>query len=183
MVVMEGTAKALARAIAGPVLLFAIIAGLFAMHGIQPTPGPVRMPGVLNLHDGAAMTSDRDMRTGAHPRADVNPPARTDMPTSTDVPAGTGMPTTMDLSAGVGLLVGGVRAGAHGGQMPGHGGHGGGEVCLALLLAGLLVFFVSRVLGSGLSVRPALSGGGVPWAGPGILPRGPTLARLCVLRR
>ncbi|MBB5625611.1 DUF6153 family protein [Sphaerisporangium krabiense] len=142
---MDGTAKAVARAIAGPVLLCAIVIGLFAMHGIQPTPGPVRMPGVLTLHDGGTMTSGREMAVvGAH------------------------SPT---------------KAGARDGQMPGHGGHGGGEVCLALLLAGLLVFFVGGALGACLSVQAAVGGGVVPRAGPRVLPRGPTLARLCVLRR
>ncbi|MCW2882437.1 MAG: hypothetical protein JWQ95_6537 [Sphaerisporangium sp.] len=119
---------------AGPILLCAVVAGLFAMHGVQPTPGPTAVASVLTMH--------------------VN---QEDMPSN--------------------------AAKSHDPQMPSHDGHGGGEICLALLLIGALVFLVARALGESLRAHLAVFGGLVPRAGPMVLPRGPTLAQLCVLRR
>ncbi|WP_372500360.1 DUF6153 family protein [Sphaerisporangium perillae] len=124
------------RAIAGPILLCAVVAGLFAMHGVQPTPGPTEMAGVLTMH-----VSQKGMPS--------------------DVPVGDD----------------------HDRQMPAHDGHGGGEVCLALLLIAALAFLAGRALGTSPGIDPPVLGGLVPRARPRVLPRGPTLAQLCVLRR
>ncbi|GAA0401832.1 hypothetical protein GCM10009530_62130 [Microbispora corallina] len=37
-----------------PFLLAAVLGGLLAMHGLQPSPGPVPTPSVLALHSGHA---------------------------------------------------------------------------------------------------------------------------------
>ncbi|MFC7382220.1 DUF6153 family protein [Sphaerisporangium rhizosphaerae] len=112
------------------------MAGLFAMHGLQPTPGPAEMASVWTMH----LSHDG-------------------MPSST--------PGTD----------------AHDRQMPAHDGHGGGEVCLALLLMAALAFLFTRALSTRPGIDSLVLGGHVPRAGPMLLPRGPTLAQLCVLRR
>ncbi|MET8158293.1 DUF6153 family protein [Sphaerisporangium sp. NPDC005289] len=134
--VKGSTSEVIGRMIAWQVLLCALVAGLFAMHGLQPTPGPTEMASVWTMH----VSHD-------------------------------GMPSYTPGSD------------AHDRQMPTHDGHGGGEVCLALLLMAALVFFVARALGTRPGIDSLVPGGLVPRAGPMLLPRGPTLAQLCVLRR
>jgi hypothetical protein len=119
---------------AWPILLCAVVAGLFAMHGMQPTPGPTTVASVFAMH----VQHD-------------------DMPSN------------------------GTKG--HDPQMPSHDGHGGGEVCLALLVMGALILLAVRTLGASLDSRFTLFGQLVPRTGLIVLPRGPTLAQLCVLRR
>ncbi|WP_420813737.1 DUF6153 family protein [Microbispora catharanthi] len=47
----------------GLLLLAAVLCGLFAMHGLQPSPGPLSAPSILTLH--TAHTGDSGMPTAA----------------------------------------------------------------------------------------------------------------------
>lgn len=68
------------------------------------------------------------------------------------------------------------------GQPSPHDGHGGGQVCLAFLLAGALLLLLVVITGDRWS-RPSIRAGrqALP-RGPTARPRGPTLAQLSVLR-
>ncbi len=71
----------------------------------------------------------------------------------------------------------------HDRQMPSHPQHGGGEVCLAMILMAALALLVARVLMASLAAVSDVAHHLVPRPAPALLPRGPTLATLCVLRR
>lgn len=120
------------QSLAGLMLLCLIVAGLFTMHGVQPTPGPTQMPSVILAGVGEA-----------------------------------GMPPN--------------AGGSHDAQMPSHGGHDGGEVCLALLAASTLLLLVAMASWTAFASRAEPSHRFVPRSAP--MARGPTLALLCVLRR
>lgn len=121
-------------------LLAAVLCGLLAMHGLQPSPGPVPAPSVLALHSAHSDDSGMPMATSD------------------------------------------TRHGS--GQSSPHDGHGGGQVCLAFLLAGsvLLLLLVIAVMSRYMVPpgRPFLNQS-LP-RGPTARPRGPTLAQLCVIR-
>ncbi|GGK74478.1 hypothetical protein Sme01_33980 [Sphaerisporangium melleum] len=125
------------QVVAWQILLCALVAGLFAMHGLQPTPGPAEMPVVWTMR----VVQD-------------------------------GMPSYAPGASD-----------AHDRQMPAHDGHGGGEVCLGLLLMVALTFLVARALGTSRGLEPRVLGRLVPRATSAPLARGPTLTQLCVLRR
>ncbi|GLX11353.1 hypothetical protein Misp03_82790 [Microbispora sp. NBRC 16548] len=134
-----GAARRLAP-LSGLLLLAAVLCGLLAMHGLQPSPGPLPTPSVLALH--SAQTGDSAMpMAGPHDRHGDGP----------------GSP---------------------------HPGHGGGQVCLALLLAGsvLLLFLVMVAAGRIFAPPIRLFLRALLPRGPTARPRGPTLAQLCVIR-
>lgn len=122
----------------GLLLLAAVLFGLFAMHGLQPSPGPVAAPSVLTLQAGHAGSPD------------------------------TAMPLDMRHDSGP--------------STP-YDGHGGGQVCLAFLLAGAVLLLLLVMMAANRCVPapirfviPALP------RGPTARPRGPSLAQLCVIR-
>lgn len=137
------TRDAVARRLAslsGLLLLAAVLCGLLAMHGLQPSPGPLPTPSVLALH--SAQSDHSAMPTaGSHDRHSGEPSSP-------------------------------------------HQGHGGGQVCLAFLLAGWVLLLLLVIVGAGgfgappirLFLRSFLP------RGPTARPRGPTLAQLCVIR-
>ncbi|MBP2706139.1 hypothetical protein JOL79_20220 [Microbispora sp. RL4-1S] len=133
-----GSAARGAAPLSGLLLLAAVLCGLFAMHGVQPSPGPVAAPSVLTVDPGHAVGAAMPMASGD----------------------------------------------GHGdGRSLPHDGHGGGQVCLALLLAGSALLLLLVVTAAGFAVpsaRPFLRAF-LP-RGPTARPRGPTLARLCVIR-
>jgi hypothetical protein len=127
----------LAPSLGGLLLLAAVVCGLLAMHGLQPSPGPVSAPSVFALNIGYA--------------------------------GGTAMPMSVD-------------GGHDSGQTSPHDGHGGGQVCLAFLLAGAVLLLLLMTAGqrsSQLSIR--FNWQALPRT-PTARPRGPTLAQLSVLR-
>ncbi|MGI5158666.1 DUF6153 family protein [Microbispora sp. CA-102843] len=134
-----GAARRLAP-LGGLLLLAAVLCGLLAMHGLQPSPGPLPTPSVLALH--SAQTDDPAMPTaGPHDR-------HGDEPSSP------------------------------------HQGHGGGQVCLALLLAGTVLLLFLVVMGAGRFAAPSsrlFLQSFLP-RGPTARPRWPTLTQLCVIR-
>lgn len=123
----------------GLLLLAAVLCGLLAMHGLQPSPGPLPIPSVLALHS-------------AHADHSAMPTAGPDDRHS-DEP---GSP---------------------------HQGHGGGQVCLALLLAGSLLLLLLVVSAGRFGPSPIrlIVQSFLPH-GPTARPRGPTLTQLCVIR-
>ncbi|MEU6428525.1 DUF6153 family protein [Microbispora sp. NPDC046973] len=138
-VTTDGVACRLAP-LSGLLLLAAVLCGLLAMHGLQPSPGPLPTPSVLALHSAQTDHSAMPM-AGTRDRHGDTP----------------GSP---------------------------HQGHGGGQVCLALLLAGSVLLLLLVIVGAGRFGAPPsrlFLQSFLP-RGPTARPRGPTLAQLCVIR-
>ncbi|MGW5266592.1 DUF6153 family protein [Microbispora sp. NPDC004025] len=138
-VTTDGVARRLAS-LSGLLLLAAVLCGLLAMHGLQPSPGPLPTPNVLALHSAQSDHSAMPM-AGSHDR-------HSDEPSSP------------------------------------HQGHGGGQVCLALLLGGSVLLLLLVMVGAGrfgASPIRLLLQSFLP-CGPTGRPRGPTLTQLCVIR-
>ncbi|WP_414626030.1 DUF6153 family protein [Microbispora rosea] len=138
-VTRDGVARRLAS-LSGLLLLAAVLCGLLAMHGLQPSPGPLPTSSILALH--SAQSDHSAMPTaGSHDR--------------------------------------------HSGESSSpHQGHGGGQVCLAFLLAGWVLLLLLVIVGAGRFGAPPIRlflQSFLP-RGPTARPRGPTLAQLCVIR-
>ncbi|MFC0554484.1 DUF6153 family protein [Planotetraspora thailandica] len=126
----------LAHSLGGLLMLAAVVCGLFAMHGLQPSPGPVAAPSVF---------------------ADLGHDHALPMPMSPGAQHDGGSPAP-------------------------HDGHGGGQVCLAFLLAGAVLLLMTAASGHRWE-QPAVRSRGQALRHPVLMrPRGPTLAQLSVLR-
>jgi hypothetical protein len=117
-------------------MVAAVLCGLVAMHGLQPSSVPHSIPGVVAVsphHGGIAADSPAPGRAQVINKA-----------------------------------------------CP-HGGHAGGEVCLASIAAGTLLLLLG--VAAGHPDRPLIpSGRSAPPRRPSIHPRAPTLEQLSVLR-